>query len=171
MWGGHSWSAKILRCRLPSREEVYPCRIAWLKWRLWPWSAAHQTADGTPDSFEKEGNRPAMGRPPRVASLAPGNNKTLWLSHDHVRDRLPPGRIVPPHVHREALADEQQWQGVEVYLVHAPVDHQVARHAENDQQVQARIEEIIVEDVGEAADGRVHEPAGCDEDQPAVQLW
>ena len=50
-----------------------------------------------------------------------------------------------------------------------PIYPQVARNAENDQQVQARKEEIIVEQVGKAAKGRVHEPAGCDEDQPAMQ--
>jgi hypothetical protein len=52
-----------------------------------------------------------------------------------------------------------------------PIYPQVARNAENDQQVQARKEEIIVEQVGKAAKGRVQVPAGCDEDQPAMQLW
>ena len=86
-------------------------------------------------------------------------------------DPLPPGGIASPHVHREALANDQQWQRIEIDLMDAPIYQQVARHAENDQQVQARIEEIIVEQVVKAAKGRVHKPAGCDEDQPAMQLW
>jgi hypothetical protein len=31
----------------------------------------------------------------------------LWLSEDRVGDPLPPGRIAPPHVYREALANDQ----------------------------------------------------------------
>src|SRR5690242_11820557 len=53
----------------------------------------------------------------------------------------------------------------------AAIYHEIARHAENDQQIQARKEEIIVEQVSKAAKGRIHQPTGCDEDQPAMQLW
>jgi hypothetical protein len=94
----------------------------------------------------------------------------LWLSENRAGDPLPPGRITPPHVHREALANDQQRQRKEIRLVDAPIYQQIARNAEKDQQVQAREEEIVVEQVVKAAKGRVHEPAGCDEDQPAMQL-
>ncbi len=95
----------------------------------------------------------------------------MWLSQNRVGDPLPPGRILPPHVYREALAHDQQRQRIEIHLVDAPVYQEVARNPENHQQVQARIEKIVVEQVAKAADGRVHERAGCDEDQPAMQLW
>jgi len=77
---------------------------------------------------------------------------------------------VPPHVEREGLSDDQQGQRIEIYLVHFAIYEQVAGHAEKNQQVNTRTEEIIVEQVVEAAEGCVHEPAGRDEDQPAVKL-
>jgi len=69
------------------------------------------------------------------------------------------------------LANDQQRQGIDVDLVDAPIDKQVAPNPQKDQQVQARKEEIVVEHVVKAGNGRVHESAGCDEDQPAMQLW
>jgi len=106
-----------------------------------------------------------------VLTVRVGMARLLWLSQDRVGDPLPPGRIAPPHVCREALANDQQRQRTDIHLVDAPVYQQVARNAEKDQQVQAGKEEIVVEQVVKAAKGRVREPAGCDEDQPAMQLW
>src|SRR5438309_607860 len=40
-------------------------------------------------------------------SLARRSGKSLRLSHDHARDPLPPRRVVPPHIYREALANHQ----------------------------------------------------------------
>ncbi len=53
----------------------------------------------------------------------------------------------------------------------APIDEQVAHHAENDHQVQTEKKEIVVEQVVKAAKRRVQKRAGCDEHQPAMQLW
>ena len=50
-----------------------------------------------------------------------------------------------------------------------PVYQQVARNAEKDQQIEQRKEEILVEHVVKA-NGRVHEPAGCDKDQSAMHF-
>jgi hypothetical protein len=47
-----------------------------------------------------------------------------------VGDPLPPGGIASPHVHGEAWANDQQWQGIEVHLMDAPIYQQVARNAE-----------------------------------------
>src|SRR5271166_385719 len=76
-----------------------------------------------------------------------GMARLSWLSEDRVGDPLPPGRITPPHIGREALSNDQQWQRIEIRLVDALIDQQVARNAEKDQQVQARKEEIMVEQV------------------------
>ncbi len=54
--------------------------------------------------------------------------------------------------------------------MHAPVDQQIAPNPEKNDQVKASKEKIVVEQVVKAAKGRVHEPAGCNEDQPAMQL-
>ena len=43
-----------------------------------------------------------------------------------------------PHVDREALADDQGGQGIEIDLVHTPIDDQIAHHAEHDQKVGAK---------------------------------
>ena len=68
-------------------------------------------------------------------------------------DRLPPGGIASPHVHREALAKDQQRRRIDIHLMNAPIYQQIARHAESDQQVEAREEEIVVEQVVKASKG------------------
>ncbi len=50
----------------------------------------------------------------------------------------------------------------------AAIYQKVTRHAENDQQVEARIEQIVVEQVVEEANGRVHGPAGCENSASAI---
>ncbi len=77
---------------------------------------------------------------------------------------------MPPHVEREALSGDQQGQGIEIHLVNALIHEQVEGHAEKDEQVQAREEEIMVEHVIKAGSGRVHEAAGSDEDEAAMKL-
>lgn len=92
------------------------------------------------------------------------------LPHNHACNSLPPTWIVPPHVEREALSDDQQGQGVEIDLVNTLIYIQVAGHAEKDEQVNAKSEEIVVEQEVKAAKGGIHEDAGRDEDEAAVKL-
>jgi hypothetical protein len=42
-----------------------------------------------------------------------------------------------PHVYREPLSNDQQWQGIAINFVHAPIDQQVPSNPEKDQQVKA----------------------------------
>ena len=55
-------------------------------------------------------------------------------------------------------------------LLTRPIDDKIAPHAEQDQQIQDRKEEVVVEYELKAADGRVHEPASCDEHESAMEF-
>ncbi len=77
---------------------------------------------------------------------------------------------MPLHIEREALSDDQQGQRIEIDFVDALIHEQVAGHAEKDQQVNARNEEIVIEQEVKAAKGGIHEDAGRDEDEAAVKL-
>src|SRR5271157_708974 len=92
------------------------------------------------------------------------------LSQDCTGDRAPPGRIDPPHVDRKALANDQCWQRIEIHFVDVPIYDEIAHHTEYDQKVQAEIEEAIVKPKRKTANGRVHEPAGCDEYEPTMEF-
>ena len=60
-------------------------------------------------------------------------------------DRAPPERIDTPHVDRKALTDDQRGQRIEIHLVYAPIYDKISHDAEYDQKVQAKIEEVMVE--------------------------
>ena len=103
-----------------------------------------------------------------IRALSPDyGNHSPPLSQDSAADRAPPGRIDAPHVYREALTSDQCGQRIAIYLVHAPVHHKIAHHTECDQQVQAKVEEVMVEQEIKAANGCIHERAGSDEQKPA----
>src|SRR3974390_268846 len=67
------------------------------------------------------------------------------LGQDCVGYAAPPCGIDTPQVYREALANDQCGQRVEVHLVDATVDDKIAHHAEDDQKIEGGVEEVMVE--------------------------
>src|SRR5271157_3099619 len=78
------------------------------------------------------------------------------LSQNCVGYPAPPHRVDPPQVNGEALAEDQCGQCVEIHLVDAAIDDKIARHAEYDQKIEGRIEEVVIEQICKAAKARVH---------------
>ncbi len=72
-------------------------------------------------------------------------------------------------MHAEGLKEEEQGKGVEIDLVDATVNDEVAQDAEKDQSVYAAGREGEGEQ-GKAAKGRIRETAGGDQHEPPMEL-
>jgi hypothetical protein len=81
---------------------------------------------------------------------------------------LVPGWVDAPDEDGGGLDGDDWGKGVEVEFVDAAVDDAIAEHAENDEEVEDGVEEVVVEDEIEAAEGGVHEHGGADEEEAAV---
>ena len=80
-------------------------------------------------------------------------------------DSGPPGGIDAPSVGGKSLNYDDGGEGVEIDLANAAIHDAIAQHAEQDQAVEDWVEQVVIENVIEAANGSVHEMAGRDEEK------